>query len=348
MRRLALTLAATLALVGVGRSGSQAATPEPTGTSTAVQHSVPQPMLGVDLYAAHNYSAATVRADGRRTLSYIKNVLKARTVGIVWDFYAATPQANTVQTTGATLSAANVAILTRLALSDHLQVEYRPLIMVKTGAENHWEGKIYPVSPAQWFDSYYHAELPYLRVAQQYGVGEFVTATEMAKLSTNPLWPTFFARIGRVYHGTISFSAWDKSYFSNPGTIPPLRYIGFDDYWALNLRYDATYPQVLAAWEEPFSRLPAALLERTAIDETGIQARKGAYANPPQMEVPGVLDEQVQAYWIRAACATVHRFHLRGVFFWKVDLTDNPAHPARSLSTFEGKQGAGAIRMCAG
>jgi hypothetical protein len=38
---------------------------------------------------------------------------------------------------------------------------------------------------------------------------------------------------------------------------------------------------------------------------------------------------------------------MRGVFFWKVDLTDNPDHPARSLSTFEGRQGAAAISDCA-
>jgi len=38
---------------------------------------------------------------------------------------------------------------------------------------------------------------------------------------------------------------------------------------------------------------------------------------------------------------------MRGLFFWKVDLTDNPAYPADSLSTFEGKLGAGAIARCA-
>jgi hypothetical protein len=34
---------------------------------------------------------------------------------------------------------------------------------------------------------------------------------------------------------------------------------------------------------------------------------------------------------------------MRGVFFLKVDLADNPAHPAASLSTFEGRTGATAI-----
>jgi hypothetical protein len=65
------------------------------------------------------------------------------------------------------------------------------------------------------------------------------------------------------------------------------------------------------------------------------------------MWTSGVPDQDVQANWYIAACRTVRRYHLRGVFFWKVDLTDNPAHPATSLSTFEGKEGAVAISECA-
>ena len=48
-----------------------------------------KPVVGVDLYAPENYTAAQVEADGERTLAYIKNVLKADAVGIVWNFYAA-------------------------------------------------------------------------------------------------------------------------------------------------------------------------------------------------------------------------------------------------------------------
>jgi hypothetical protein len=38
---------------------------------------------------------------------------------------------------------------------------------------------------------------------------------------------------------------------------------------------------------------------------------------------------------------------LRAVFFWKVDLTDNPAFPASSMSTFEGRPSAAVISACA-
>ena len=61
----------------------------------------------------------------------------------------------------------------------------------------------------------------------------------------------------------------------------------------------------------------------------------------------GRLNEGVQVNWFTAACKTVQRYHMRGVFFFKVDLTDNPAHPASSLSTFEGREGAAAIGECA-
>ena len=62
---------------------------------------------------------------------------------------------------------------------------------------------------------------------------------------------------------------------------------------------------------------------------------------------PASLSEKVQVNWFTAACKTVQRYHMRGVFFFKVDLTDNPVHPATSLSTFEGRRGAAAIAACA-
>jgi hypothetical protein len=119
-----------------------------------------------------------------------------------------------------------------------------------------------------------------------------------------------------------------------------------DMYWHMHLGAAATSAEVTGAWEALFGKVPGSVLRRTAIDETGIQARAGAYRNPPNLDLPGRPSEQVQANWFTAACTTVHRYHMRGVFFWKVDLTDNPANPATSLSTFEGRSGAVAISEC--
>jgi hypothetical protein len=309
----------------------------------------------VDLYALSNYPASEVKADGKRMLAYIKNVLRADAVGIVWNFYTPSPSSVTVQATKDTLSASNVAILTKLAGKYGLQVQYRPLIFVTSGSDP-WEGKIIPSLQPSWFRNYYRAELPYLKIAQQLRVREFVTGTELAQLNNSPLWSPFFARVSRVYHGTISYSAWDGNYFgADPGAqfqaaapeLPPVKYVGMDMYWHTHIRPAATSSEVTAAWKALFGKVSPALLRRTAIDEIGIPARVGAYLDPQNLGRRGRLSEQVQANWFTAACATVHRYHMRGVFFFKVDLTDRPAHPATSLSTFEGRRGAAAISNCA-
>jgi hypothetical protein len=342
MRRAAVPLLAVLVLVA--GCGQQAAI-RPAKVMFSLGSS---PVVGVDMYAFSNYPPAVVRADGTRMLAYIKDELKANAVGIVWDFYVTNRYSDAVRSTAATLSARDVTILTRIAERDGLRVEYRPLIFIMTtGMANPWEGLITPIDPARWFASYYRAELPYLRAAQHLGVGEFVTATEMHDLNGSPLWPSFFARVSRVYHGEVSYTAWNQDYFYSTQPLLPVWDLGMDMYHSLNLPATATTAQVTSAWEQFFGNVSPAVLRRTAIDETGISARAGAYQTPPNMWTSGVPDQDVQANWYIAACRTVRRYHLRGVFFWKVDLTDNPAHPATSLSTFEGKEGAVAISECA-
>jgi hypothetical protein len=346
VKRMAMVLVLCLAVSACGHPGIPAAVLRPV--RVAVKHpAVPgAPLIGVDLYALSNYPAPQVESDGRRVLAYIKDTLRATAVGIVWNFYATGPHANAVKATSQTLSPGNVAILTRLAHQDHLLVEYRPLIMV-LHRRNAWEGTIAPTRQAQWFDDYYQAELPYLKVAQRLGINEFVTATEMDRLDKSPLWPSFFARVAHVYHGRVSYAAWDQDYFAGPAHLLPAAYLGMDMYSKLRLPPSASSVQVTHAWESYFAQMPASVLRRTAIEETGIEARAGAYANPPSLRIQGQLDAEVQANWYTAACETVHRYHLRGVFFWKVDLTDYPARPATSLSTFEGREGAVAISRCA-
>ena len=348
VRRLAVLLTLALAAAGCGPGGQTGRATHRTAppVSNWPVLGADRPVLGVDLYSLGNYPAAEVKADGQRTLAYIKNVLKADAVGIVWNFFATSDNSNAVAATSATLSASNVAILTRIAKQDDLLVEYRPVILVPR-EPNNWAGKIAPSDPSAWFSSYYRAELPYLRTAQQLRVQEFVTATEMHGMNNSPLWPSFFARVSHAYHGVVSYATWDYDYFPPDSQIPPLKYLGMDMYWHMKLPQDATSAQVTQKWELLFGELPVSVVQRTAIDETGIQARAGAYADPGALGLPGRQSDQVQANWFLAACETVHKYHMRGVFFWKVDLTDNPAHPASSLSTFEGRTGATAISDCA-
>lgn len=306
-----------------------------------------KPVVGVDLYALDNYPAAVVQADGERMMTYIRTVLKADAVGIVWNLYAPSRKSDEIHATADTLSAANVATLTEIAEQDGLRVFYRPLIFVSDDPSDPWEGKIVAASPTAWFDSYYRAELPYLRVAQQLGVSEFVAETEMHSMNANPGWTAFFARLATVYQGVISYASWDGDFFPPAGHLQHVPALGMDMYEAMpHLAASAPESAVLAGWERFFNKMPKSVLARTTIQEMGIEARAGAYQHPPNLGAAGTLDETVQANWFTAACEAVRKYHMRGLFFWKVDLTDNPAFPASSLSTFEGKLGAQAIANC--
>jgi hypothetical protein len=353
-------LAAVLAAAAVAACSSAPATAAPAGT-TAAPHSpspartaapatgAPGPVVGVNLYALRSETAAQTAADGARTLSYIKDTLHAGAVDLVWNMYAPAPASDSVTATAAgTLTAPDIGILTRIAQGDGLEVEYRPLLFVQSTGDT-WEGSIKPADPAAWFGSYYAANLPYLQQAQKYGISEYVIGTEMDGVSPDPQWPSFLARAARVFTGEISYTADQVDYFPPHTQLPATKLTGVDMYEALRLPSPVQASAVTAAYEKFFAALPVSLLQRTAIQETGIEARAGAYGNPPNLGETGRLDESVQFNWFAAGCEAVRRFHLRGIFFWKVDLADSPVtHPASSLSTFEGKEGATAIGDCAG
>lgn len=307
------------------------------------------PVVGVNLYAVHNYTAAQASVDGERTLAYIKNYLHASAVDLVWNLYAPSYTSDSVVTSAAnTLSAAGIGILTRIAQREGLSVEYRPLMFVQTTG-NDWEGLIKPANPGAWFASYYAQNLPYLKMAQKYRINEYVIGTEMDGLLPDPQWPSLLAKAAETFKGPISYAAHETRYFPPYTQLPATSVTGLDMYEPTKLPSAAPLSTVISTYEAFLEGVPAALLRRTAIQETGIEARAGAYQAPAALGAPGVLDEAVQYNWFTAGCEAVRRFDMRGIFFWKVDLADYPVtHPASSLSTFEGKSGAEAISKCAG
>jgi hypothetical protein len=306
------------------------------------------PVVGVNLYAVTNYTAAQTTAYGERTLPYIKNTLHASAVDLVWNMYSPGYHSNSIVTSKTTtLTAANIAILTKIAQGDGLYVEYRPLIFVQTTG-NTWEGLIDPSNPAKWFDSYYAQNLPYLKMAQHFHINEYVIGTEMKRLSPAKQWKSFLAESAKVFRGQISYAQNQYVYFPPYTDLPPTALTGVDMYEPLkSLSPWAPLSKVEAAYDKFFAQMPASVLRRSAIQETGIEARAGAYQEPPNLTLTGTLDPAIQYNWFMAGCEAVKRFHLRSIFFWKVDLADNPAHPATSLSTWEGRLGAVAISRCA-
>lgn len=304
------------------------------------------PVVGVNLYATDNYSAEETRTDGIRMISYIKDVLHAGAVDIVWRVFARTDSSDAVETDDTTLSPSNVGILTTIAQEYGLLVAYRPLMF--TDESNNWEGLIKPADPASFFDSYFQANLPYLQEAQKYRVNEFVAGTEMDGVIEDSAWPSYVNKVSRVYSGVVSYASHESMYFPPSSKLPDMKYLGVDMYEKSRMPASASLSRVTSFYESYFARLPASVLRRTSIIETGIEARDGAYEAPSALDFSGTLDEAIQYNWFTAACDAAKKFQLRAVFFWKVDLADYPqTHPASSLSTFEGREGADAISSCA-
>ena len=305
------------------------------------------PVVGVNLYAVTNYSAQQTTTYGERMLHYIKTTLHAGAVDLVWNMYSPGYGSNVVLTKkNTTLTAANVGILTKMAQHDGLFVEYRPLLFVETKG-NTWEGLIKPKNPTKWFNSYYQQNLPYFKMAQQDHITEYVIGTEMKALSPAKQWKSFLAKSAKIFRGQISYAQNQYVYFPPHTDLPPTTLTGVDMYEPLNVSASAPLSKVEAAYDKFFAATPTSILRRSAIQETGIEARAGAYQNPPNLTLTGTLDPTIQKNWFTAGCAAVKRFHLRAIFFWKVDLADNPAHPASSLSTWEGRLGAEAVSRCA-
>jgi hypothetical protein len=321
-----------------------------TGPSTKPVEKVQKPVLGADLYAIDNFRPALVRRDGIRDLKYMKHTLKLGSAGIAWNFYADRDHSDAVSRTRQSLSPANVAILTRQAEADGLSVEYRPLIKVEH-ANSVWEGYIAPVVASDWFNSFFKTELPYLRIAQRYHIREFVIGTELHILTDEypGLWNQFVHRVEHVYKGTVSYATYGPDYFppTGPKLLKSLTDYGMTGYPDLHLGANATQAQVNTAWRQAFYGVPKKTLERTAIDETGVPALAQGYDKPAIWSATGRVVPRVQSQYFTGVCEAVAFWHMRGVYFWNVNLTDYPGSASKSPVTFEAKPGARAIAACA-
>ncbi len=176
----------------------------------------------------------------------------------------------------------------------------------------------------------------------------------MASIDQRPLWRSFFRRAARIYKGSLSYAIWGghtatQGFFSGSRAPLPTADLGATAYPHVNLGKTASVASLTKAWESYLSdHTPGSVLRRTAIDEIGIPALAGAYADPWLWDnVTGTADPTIQARWFEAACAAVTAEHMRGIYFWSETLNDNPASPFPSLVGFLGRPASlAAIKSC--
>lgn len=305
--------------------------------------------VGVDLNVNRPYTTTQIESWGRRDIAYMADVLHVQAVGI--DFNLVIPYEGSDQvkvTDYATATVPEIGILTRIAHSYHLQVEYRVLFWLSGNARS-----LHPAHPAAFFTNLLATELPYLQLAQQDGVSQFIAGTEWASFEEQPEWTSFLAQAGQIYHGTLSYAMWggepgQGGVFWGQGCDMPIAVCGVTFYPDLTLGPTASLSQVTAAWEADLTRLPTSTLENLEIDEVGIPAVYGAYRDPWNWSLTGRLDGSLQATWYTAACDAAHAEHLRGIWFWTMPINADPSSAAAAPTLFAGRAASvAAIRSCA-
>jgi hypothetical protein len=342
------TAAATLLVTACGHPfvpssiGTQVASASAQSTSR-----ISAITTGVDLYITSNYSLSETEALGKRDIAWIARSLGVQAIGIAWDLSVPSDNSDEVLSKSpVTPSIADIQALTLIAQAYHLKVEYRILFRVdgKDGATE----SLRPQSQRLWFTSLLSAETPYLQLAAESNVHEFIVGTELSNFEGSAEWPRFFNDASAIYPGILSYASWGGNFFSSHRQLPPVADYGVTAYPSVKLPDSATVAQLTAAWTAFLNTAPVSTLRRTAIDEIGIPAEVGAYADPWAWNGQhGTQDDQVQARWFEAACDSAIATHIRAIFFWNVNLIDNPIHPFTSLVKFEGRpESESAIRNC--
>jgi hypothetical protein len=357
--RIAGSAAALLLSVGTAACGflaGPAANAQSAGAaSTAAAHvkrAPKPPVIGVNLYVDKNYTLAQTKEFGARDLKYIADTLKLKAVELDWNYNVPSKYANKVIASPTrTPTIADLTALTDMARGLGLKVMYRVLFLVHN--QDLRSGSIQPKHFPEWLGWLLRTETPALKLAEQEHVSEFVAGTEMATIDQSPLWGGFFRKAGKIYHGTLSYAAWGGrpglgGYFSSQRVLLPIRLFGASAYPSIDLPPTASVSRLTTAWEAFLLHAPRALLRITQLDEMGIPAVNGAYHDPWQWTgLTGPANPVVQARWFEAACRAVNALHLRGLYFWSLVLSQNPAFTGNSLTAFAGRPDSeAAIRNC--
>jgi 4-amino-4-deoxy-L-arabinose transferase-like glycosyltransferase len=328
-----------------------------SGTATVWKLAVPKPkpkppapVVGVDVEADQNYPLAQAQAYGKRLLPFIQDTLHASGLGIVLDLCNPSFQDGPVTRCAQSLSPQDVRALAEQAAMRHLTVQVRPLVRVGPPSgwnepARSWEGHIRPYSAANWLASLSVAERPYLAALGGIPHAQFVLGTELQGVDNAPEWPALARQATAICGCQVSVDIWRKHYLTH--VTPALSVLGTDWYPVLRLPPSASQAQVTAAWEQSLSGISPGVLSATSLDETSIRATAGAYLHPFAWDINGPAAPQVQSRYFIAACQAVAKYHMKGIWFYNIPLSDNPAAPFQFPAYFVGNDGASAIASCA-
>jgi hypothetical protein len=311
-----------------------------------------QATLGIQVFWNSTGSQADMEADATRIFNYVVG-LGANSVAINFWFYTnGVYPAYVYGEPGSTPSPATVAMVVANARQHGLRVLVRPLLNennIKI-VGNNWRGSIQPPSLNTWFASYYAFLKPYLQAAQRSKATAFNIGTELDSLAGyENHWSIFEAAVRNLFSGqqlyAVNYGRWQEDPPYEPVPDPAV-----DAYPILGLGDGASVPELTSAWVTWLGHQPDSVLRKTVLQEVGIAAVAGAYAEPALVAPTGTpIDVTIQQNWFAAACAAAKLAHLAGLYYYAVNSTDQPSDPALTATYAPGSfigRSDGVIRAC--
>jgi hypothetical protein len=282
-----------------------------------------QPMKGIAIIidSANSQTDAKAMSIANALFSMVRSKLHANAVSFNFPFWQTSSKSNDPREAPMTPSPGRLAALTEIAHRYHLSVQYRPYLY-EGDLAGRARALIHPTDPAAWFANYRAFLQPYLESASEAGATSFSVALEFYSLMPYLSdWYRIVQQAKAIFPGMLLYS---QGYFGQ-GSIP-LTAQGFDAYQPISLSSDRAVS--VAAFTKGFVKnLQVKGMESAAadiwIEEVGIPAVSGAYKRPDFYHYPAKtkIDRVIQTDWFAGACNAFWRLHLKGIYFWAIDLT---------------------------
>jgi hypothetical protein len=320
---------------------------------------------GVNVYVTDNcVSPAVWQANATNEMNGIKS-LGANSVAIAFPFYTTGLTANSVFAANKCPGSADpdpslapqsptpaqLSVLVQTAQNLGLQVLLRPQLN-EVDLRPKWRGVIAPTNLSAWFSSYQSVLTPYLQMAQTDKVARFDISVELSSLGAAPQWASTINLAKKLYGGQVVFDGDWVGSDGGIGMVPhPQTSFALDTYPKLPKATPSySVSQLLWQWNGVllFDSFPLPGPDIT-IDEVGIPAEDGAYANPSTFS-GGTFNQAIQANWFAAACDFVKTHKLEGIYFWGPQFAYNfgklITKPDPSQPTEMQPQSQAAIKAC--
>ena len=190
-----------------------------------------------------------------------------------------------------------------------LRVLVRPLLNEDNivDSSGDWRGSIQPPSVIAWFQSYFHFLRPYFAAAQRNGATGFNVGSELDSLAPDKTEWTSFEASGRE---AVQRPARIRRQLRPMAGRPPYEPVpnaAVDAYPQLGLGDHATVRASDCSLGPMARHQPESVLRRTVLQEVGIAAAAGAYAEPAGSPRRDAARRTNTSRWFAAACAAAKR-----------------------------------------